>query len=52
MSAISGSSGLGSAMSSWMEASTVAMPRDGLQAPCTQAAGLRVSRDGGAAAPT
>ena len=36
MSAISGSSGLGSAMSSWIEANTVAMLRDGLHAPYTQ----------------
>lgn len=35
MSAMSGSSGLGSDMSSWMEVSTVAMLRDGLQAPYT-----------------
>lgn len=41
MSAMSGSSGLGSAMSSWMEASTVAMLRDGRQAPCAQTRRLR-----------
>lgn len=36
MSAMSGSSGLGSDMSSWMDVRTVAMLRDGRQAPCTQ----------------
>lgn len=47
MSAMSGSSGLGSAMSSWMEASTVAMLRDGRQAPCAQRGGGFVTRSSG-----
>lgn len=47
MSAMSGSSGLGSAMSSWMEASTVAMLRDGRQAPCAQRGGGFMTRSSG-----
>lgn len=36
MSAMRGSSGLGSAISSWMEVSRVEMFREGLHAPCKE----------------
>jgi len=50
MSAMRGSSGLGSAISSWMEVSSVAMLREGLHAPFeetgreTQVSGEQLAR--------